>query len=391
MLRPITTSSNANAAKAAEILTYLFIIFPFHGCLVSGPAEDGEGGLWAPPGLRTPVAPTGLGHQGPALERVPHRLTQSRRFVRLSVNAGWPPPFGSNTTNGVSPAAPALAKILSIARYLPRDPFGLVSPIGLVKNHPRTTAHRRALPYNTAEAREGPSPPITERPRQMFHHNPPSKGTPQEGNATSPPATQRKHEDHQPSYHNPHQKTHFHPDYHPPLDLPAIATIPSFPRPPRRSRESGNPGQGPGAGPSPLTSFLPPSPSPRPLSSFPRKREPRAGARRGGVPRGPARGRPPLVAPSLSPSPLPHHRRSRAPLVVPAKAGTQGRGPARGRPPLVAPSPSRHPHSPHRRSRAPFRRSRESGNPGQGRGGVASPGTRRGASPNYQQTPYSQR
>ena len=125
VLRPITTSSNANAAKAAEILTYLFIIFPFHGCLVSGPAEDGEGGLWATPGLRTPVAPTGLGHQGPALERVPHRLTQSRRFVRLSVNAGWPPPFGSNTTNGVSPAAPALAKILSIARYLPRDPIGL--------------------------------------------------------------------------------------------------------------------------------------------------------------------------------------------------------------------------------------------------------------------------
>ena len=88
VLRPITTSSNANAAKAAEILTYLFIIFPFHGCLDSGPAEDGEGGLWATPGLRTPVAPTGLGHQGPALERVPHRLTQSRRFVRLSVNAG---------------------------------------------------------------------------------------------------------------------------------------------------------------------------------------------------------------------------------------------------------------------------------------------------------------
>ena len=125
VLRPITTSSNANAAKAAEILTYLFIIVPFHGCLVSGPAEDGEGGLWATPGLRTPVAPTGLGHQGPALERVPHRLTQSRRFVRFSVNAGWPPPFGSNTTNGVSPAAPALAKILSIARYLPRDPIGL--------------------------------------------------------------------------------------------------------------------------------------------------------------------------------------------------------------------------------------------------------------------------
>ena len=125
VLSPITTSSKANAAKAAEILTYLFIIFPFHGCLVSGPAEDGEGGLWATPGLRTPVAPTGLGHQGPALERVPHRLTQSRRFVRLSVNAGWPPPFGSNTTNGVSPAAPALAKILSIARYLPRDPIGL--------------------------------------------------------------------------------------------------------------------------------------------------------------------------------------------------------------------------------------------------------------------------
>ena len=57
----------------------------------------------------------------------------------------------------------------------------------------------------------------------MFHHNPPSKGTPQEGNATSPPATQRKQEDHQPSYDNPHQKTHFHPDNHPPLDLPAIA------------------------------------------------------------------------------------------------------------------------------------------------------------------------
>ena len=223
VLRPMTTSSNANAARAAEILTYLFIIFPFHGCLVSGPAEDGEGGLWATPGLRTPVAPTGLGHQGPALERVPHRLTQSRRFVRLSVNAGWPPPFGSNTTNGVSPAAPALAKILSIARYLPRDPIGSVSPIGLVKNHPRSNRppprtsiqHGRGprgslTPYNGAPPPNVPPQPTIKRhaPRRQLHisaRNP--------THARRPPTILPQ----------PPPKNPFKPRQPPPLDLPAIA------------------------------------------------------------------------------------------------------------------------------------------------------------------------
>ena len=111
------------------------------------------------------------------------------------------------------------------------------------------------------------------------------------------------------------------------------------PPPTRRSRESGNPGQGRMRGASPSPPFttplvVPPLP---PLSSFPRKREPRAGADARGVPR------PPLVVPA----PLPSFPRKRNP----------GQGRMRG----ASPSPP------------PFRRSRESGNPGQGRMRGASP------------------
>ena len=55
-------------------------------------------------------------------------------------------------------------------RCLPRLPFRAV-----MKNTSRAPGPPpRTLPYITAGAREGPSPPITERPLQLFHHVPAS-------------------------------------------------------------------------------------------------------------------------------------------------------------------------------------------------------------------------
>ena len=132
---------------------------------------------------------------------------------------------------------------------------------------------------------------------------------------------------------------------------PQVNPTPTVVPPPttRRSRESGNPGQGRMRGASPV-----------PLSSFPRKREPRAGADARGVP-----------VPTLHD---PSRRSPPPPLVVPAKAGTQGRGGCAARP---RPHPSRplssFPAPPLSSFPRPFRRSRESGNPGQGRMRGASP------------------
>ena len=124
----------------------------------------------------------------------------------------------------------------------------------------------------------------------------------------------------------------------------------SFPRP-LVPAESGNPGQGRMRGASPCPPFTRPLVVPRsPPLVVPAK----AGTQGRGGP-----GRPP--SPSLhDPS-----RRSSA-LVVPAKAGTQGRGGRAGRP---RPHPSLTPPS----FPDPSRRSRESGNPGQGRMRGASP------------------
>ena len=115
------------------------------------------------------------------------------------------------------------------------------------------------------------------------------------------------------------------------------------PPPPRHSRESGNPGMGSWAGPTPTSRHSRPSPS------FPRKREPRDGQ---------LGGTHPLHYP---PSP---------PLVIPAKAGTQGwaRGganPHRANP--LTPPPCAHPshplqsthHYPNNRSKSPPNRNHE--------------------------------
>ena len=115
-------------------------------------------------------------------------------------------------------------------------------------------------------------------------------------------------------------------------ELPAAAA-PST----RHSRESGNPGPGRAVG----TPLVTPSSSP-PLSSFPRKREPRDGPGRGHPPRHPFVPLAPLPSPpTKSGNPAmdraegnrPGGHRS-PPLVIPAKAGTQGwAGPGGGRPP----------------------------------------------------------
>ena len=234
---------------------------------------------------------------------------------------------------------------------------------------PRTSIQHGRGPRGSLTPYNGAPPPNV--PPQ-----PTISGTSQAGNSTSPPAhlDGRAHPTHarrpptilpQPPPKNP-----FKPHVATPTTTPPRPTGHSHhsvvPAPPRRSRA--------------------PSSFPRPLvvpakagtqGRGPDGGVPRAGARTGASPgqgpgrgrpqgRGAARGRPPLVAPSLSRHPHSHTtvvpappRRSRAPLVVPAKAGTQGRGPAGWRP--------------------------------QGRGAGASPGARRGASPNHQQTPYSQR
>ena len=113
-------------------------------------------------------------------------------------------------------------------RCLPRLPFR-----ALMRNTPRAPGPPPRTTYNTAGAREGPSPPITERPLQLFHHVPSS-----------------------------------------PQPLPTINRDA-----PKRLTNA------PSAPPSGHTETTPhPTTSPNGFASFPRKRESRAGARMGASP-----------------------------------------------------------------------------------------------------------
>ena len=193
---------------------------------------------------------------------------------------------------------------------------------------PRTSIQHGRGPRGSLTPYNGAPPPNV--PPQ-----PTISGTSQAGNSTSPPAhlDGRAHPTHarrpptilpQPPPKNPFQPhvatpttTPPRPTGHshhsvvpaPPRAFPRAPS--SFPRkrePRAGARTGASPGPRAGAprGAVPLSSLhlslaipTPTPPSfPRPLvvpappSSFPRKREPRAGARRGGVPRGPARGFP---------------------------------------------------------------------------------------------------
>ena len=170
-------------------------------------------------------------------------------------------------------------------------------------------------PYNGAPPANVPPQPTIKRhaPRRQL---------------TSPPATQRKQEDHQPSYHNPHQKNPF-PPRQPPPPRPTGHHPPSrrsrksprrTQRPLRRSRESGKVDSH-----SKCNTWL---------------WKTSAGVRSRGTLRRVLSVQ--LPGPTLKPPSFPQ----RAPRLVP-RAGTQERAPqAAGRSPRVAPSPSRNPRIP---------------------------------------------
>ena len=117
-----------------------------------------------------------------------------------------------------------------------------------------TTAHTT---YITAGAREGPSPPITERPLQLFHHVPASASPLPTINRDAPKRlvkrpvrpTQRAHGDHPPSYHITQRKSRFHNPFPPfalsppqPLALapppPFVLSLSKHPHPPTNSGQT---------------------------------------------------------------------------------------------------------------------------------------------------------
>ena len=139
------------------------------GVWVPDPASVGEGGLWAP-GIKARLwSGSRIGSPRRADQRNGRQRGLATSFRQQHNQRGLP----HCSCSGQGPL-----------HYQLPSSFALP---GCDENTSRAPGPPPHTTYITAGAREGPSPPITERPLQLFHLNPPSTGTPQRGSLTPRP------------------------------------------------------------------------------------------------------------------------------------------------------------------------------------------------------------